>query len=98
MTASDNDPIAVDVAAENAKLNGVSELIDFHLAEGVDLPGLAGKSPYDLIVANIVANPLIALSVDIAGALSHRSHRVVRYTAGPGGRSCGVVCRKTGSD
>ena len=38
VTASDNDPIAVDVAAENAKLNGVGELIDFHLAEGVDLP------------------------------------------------------------
>ena len=70
VTASDNDPIAVDVAAENAKLNGVGELIDFHLAEGVDLPGLQEKAPYDLIVANIVANPLIALSADIAGALT----------------------------
>ena len=30
--------------------------------------GLQEKAPYDLIVANIVANPLIALSVDIAGA------------------------------
>ena len=36
----------------------------------MDLPGLQEKAPYDLIVANIVANPLIALSVDIAGALA----------------------------
>ncbi|MGB0630282.1 MAG: 50S ribosomal protein L11 methyltransferase [Alphaproteobacteria bacterium] len=70
VTASDNDPIAVDVATENAGLNGVGDLICFHRAEGLDLPALQAGAPYDLVVANIVANPLIGLSADIAGALA----------------------------
>ena len=56
------------MAAENAKLNGVGELID--IWRKVWTFRLQEKAPYDLIVANIVANPLIALSVEIAGALA----------------------------
>ena len=68
VTASDNDPIAVDVAAENAAVNGVGNRISFHVVEGLDLPAIRASTPYDLIVANILANPLISLSADIAGA------------------------------
>lgn len=68
VTASDNDAIAVDVATRNAELNGVGGLIDFHLADGLGLAAIQAKAPYDLIVANIVANPLIAMSDAIASA------------------------------
>ena len=70
VTASDNDAIAVDVASENAELNGVGGLVDFHLADGLDLAAIQAKAPYDLIVANIVANPLIAMSDAIGSALA----------------------------
>ena len=68
IVASDNDAIAVDVAAQNAKLNGVGGRIDFLVADGLDLPAITANAPYDLIVANIVANPLIAMSDAISDA------------------------------
>ena len=70
VTASDNDAIAVNVASENAELNGVGGLVDFHLADGLGLAAIQAKAPYDLIVANIVANPLIAMSDAIGSALA----------------------------
>ncbi|WP_237152339.1 50S ribosomal protein L11 methyltransferase, partial [Oryzibacter oryziterrae] len=52
--ASDNDPIAVEIAAENAEINGVKGLIDAIVAEGFEHADLKA-APFDLIVANILA-------------------------------------------
>ena len=65
----DNDAEAVDVARENAELNGVGELCRFVTAEGLDAPQLVARVPYDLIVANILAGPLIDLSKSFAAAV-----------------------------
>jgi len=70
VTASDNDPVAIDVARENAVINGVDDRITFAVSEGLEGAVIGKSAPYDLIVANIVANPLIALASDIANALS----------------------------
>lgn len=59
--ASDNDPLSVEIAAENAALNGVGRLVHPVLSEGFDDPALRGNR-YDLIVANILARPLITLA------------------------------------
>lgn len=67
---SDIDPIAVRVAAENAHINGVAELTEFVACPGLDHARIADGRPYDLIVANIVENPLIALAPSIAPALT----------------------------
>tara|TARA_Y100001970_G_C14225515_1_gene855402 strand:- start:1730 stop:2626 length:897 start_codon:yes stop_codon:yes gene_type:complete len=77
VTATDNDPIAVNVAVENARLNGVSEQIDLYVAEGIDVAGPLAKAPYDLIVANILAKPLIAMSSHITGALTVYGHIIL---------------------
>jgi ribosomal protein L11 methyltransferase len=58
----DNDPQAIEVAIENAALNGVADLCRFHVSAGLEAPGLACRAPYDLIVANILAGPLVELS------------------------------------
>ena len=58
----DIDPIAVDVARENAEINGVADKARFVACTGLDHPDIAAGAPYDLIVANIVANPLIELA------------------------------------
>lgn len=73
--ATDIDPVAIDVAGENAAINGVKlghgagELL-LAVADGVDSPMLAARAPYDLIVANILAGPLVELAPDFARSLA----------------------------
>jgi ribosomal protein L11 methyltransferase len=73
--ATDIDPIAIDVARDNALINGVKlghgpgELL-LDVADGMDSPLLAARAPFDLIVANILAGPLIDLAGDFARALA----------------------------
>ena len=65
----DNDAEAVDVAIENAALNGVAPLCRFVTSVGLQSPHLARHAPYDLIVANILAGPLVELSESFALAV-----------------------------
>jgi ribosomal protein L11 methyltransferase len=58
----DNDAEAVAVARENAVLNGVGELCRFVHAVGLRHDELQARLPCDLVVANILAGPLIELS------------------------------------
>jgi ribosomal protein L11 methyltransferase len=72
--ATDIDPVAVDVARDNAAINrvtlghGSGELL-LAQADGMDSPLLAARAPFDLIVANILAGPLIELAPDFARSL-----------------------------
>jgi ribosomal protein L11 methyltransferase len=52
--ARDHDPVAVAAARENARRNEVADRV---LVERGDLPGAA---PYDGVVANILAGPILA--------------------------------------
>jgi ribosomal protein L11 methyltransferase len=65
----DNDAEAVEVAQDNAGLNGVGDLCRFVHAIGLDAPELEGCAPYDLVVANILAGPLAELSDSFAAAI-----------------------------
>jgi ribosomal protein L11 methyltransferase len=65
----DNDPEAVEVARENAGLNGVPDLCAFVVSAGLQARPLADKAPYDLVVANILAGPLVELSDSFAAAV-----------------------------
>jgi ribosomal protein L11 methyltransferase len=65
----DNDAEAVAVARDNARLNGVAQLCRFFTSIGLATPELAAATPYDLIVANILAGPLIELSESFAAAV-----------------------------
>jgi ribosomal protein L11 methyltransferase len=70
----DNDPQAVEVAIDNARLNRVAPLCRFVTSIGLDAPELASRAPYDLIVANILAGPLIDLSASFAAATHGGGH------------------------
>ncbi len=63
--ATDIDPVATEVAAGNAQLNGVADLVECVTATGFDHPAFA-RGPFDLAVANILAGPLIELAPDMA--------------------------------
>ena len=60
--ATDIDPIAVAVAADNVRLNGVDGNITTAVAEGFDDPVFSRYGPFALIVANILAGPLMQLA------------------------------------
>lgn len=74
-TASDIDPRAVDVTAENAERNGVKleggqGALALAAAAGVEHPLLVGRAPYDLVIANILAGPLIELAPSLGAVLA----------------------------
>ena len=64
---TDIDPVSVRIAAENASLNEAEAR--FVLADGLANSGVAGEAPYDLVFANILAQPLVQLAPDIVSAL-----------------------------
>jgi len=67
--ASDVDIPSVAVAAENARINGVASRIHVFPAAGLDHPFIRHAGKFDLLIANILAGPLIMLAKQIAGAV-----------------------------
>jgi len=67
--ASDIDQVAVDVAEANLKANGMEGQVHCVEAAGFDHPDIAANAPYDLIFANILKGPLVALAPDLAAHL-----------------------------
>jgi ribosomal protein L11 methyltransferase len=65
----DNDADTVAVARENADLNGVGDLCRFVHAAGLRASELEERAPFDLVVANILAEPLTELSASFATAV-----------------------------
>ena len=71
--ATDIDPVAVEVTRDNAALNRVADVV-LVVADGARDPAIAAAAPYDLVIANILAGPLIAMAAEVAAI------------AAPGGR------------
>jgi ribosomal protein L11 methyltransferase len=68
--ASDIDPVSVHVARDNARLNGVGNLVDAICATGFSAPQFAARGPFDLVLANILANPLRQMATPMAAHLA----------------------------
>jgi ribosomal protein L11 methyltransferase len=68
--ASDNDAVAIEVARANLAANGLADRVTCIEADGLDHPDIAGAAPFDLVFANILKAPLIALAPDISAALA----------------------------
>ncbi|WP_377193478.1 50S ribosomal protein L11 methyltransferase [Ruegeria meonggei] len=75
--ASDIDQVAVDVAEANLKANGMSGQVKCIEAAGFDHPDLQASAPYDLVLANILKGPLVALSPEIAANLRDGGYAVL---------------------
>ena len=75
VTASDIDPVCERVVEENARLNrialgGSRGQVLMTTADGMDRPVLTSRAPYDLLIANILARPLIDMAPDFARAVA----------------------------
>lgn len=74
VTASDIDPVSVQVTLDNAQVNGVAPgrsagQVALCVAPGTDHEMILRRAPYDLVVANILAGPLIALAPALSAIL-----------------------------
>ena len=64
--AGDNDPVAVDTARANVLANGLAGRVEVVEAAGFRHPVLEEAAPFDLVLANILKQPLIDLAPDMA--------------------------------
>lgn len=65
VTATDIDPVAIEVTRDNAAANAVAD-IALVVADGALAEAITARAPYDLIVANVLAGPLIAMAPELA--------------------------------
>ena len=96
LLASDIDPLSVKVARENARLNGAGELVNTISAAGFSAPQFRTHAPFDLVLANILANPLRQMATPMArhlacsamiilsGLLPHQAQSVIAAYRGRG--------------
>ena len=100
-TASDIDAVCVGVVEENAARNGVAMgaragELTMLVADGMDHPLLAVRGPYDLVIANILAGPLIALAPDFARALVPGGHLLLSGLLETQEAQVRAACRRAG--
>lgn len=68
--ATDIDPAAVAVAAFNARRNALAARVAAAVSDGYTSRRVHAGRPYDLIIANILANPLTRMSAELARHLA----------------------------
>lgn len=63
--ATDIDPVAIEVTRENAVANGVAG-VALVVADGALADAITERAPYDLILANVLAGPLVSMAPELA--------------------------------
>jgi ribosomal protein L11 methyltransferase len=63
--ATDIDPMAIDVTRDNAAANAI-ERVDLIVADGALDDAITATAPYDLIIANVLAGPLVSMAPELA--------------------------------
>ncbi len=81
-TASDIDPVCGPAVADNAQANGIAlgqraGTLAMFIAEGLDDADLQRRAPYDLVIANILAGPLIDLAAHISAVTEPQGQAVL---------------------
>jgi ribosomal protein L11 methyltransferase len=64
--ATDNDPDAVAVARQNARINRVDQIVETFLTTSLSDPRIKSLGPFDLVMANILAGPVVEMAPRIA--------------------------------
>lgn len=100
-TASDIDPVCAGVVESNAALNDVPlgagpGALAMVIADGMADPLLEARGPYDLVIANILAGPLIALAPDFARALVPGGHLLLAGLLETQERQVRAACLRAG--
>ncbi|MTI45410.1 ribosomal protein L11 methyltransferase [Roseibium hamelinense] len=75
--ATDIDPIATKTAVENARLNGAGHLVKTFTANGMKDHRFKYCGPFDLVIANILARPLMQMAKSIAAQMTDKATLVL---------------------
>ncbi|WP_315838075.1 50S ribosomal protein L11 methyltransferase [Bradyrhizobium prioriisuperbiae] len=75
--ASDIDWRSAVTAGENARLNGAGNFVEAVHAPGFSSPKFRARAPFDLVLANILANPLRRLATPMAQHLAPSAHVIL---------------------
>jgi ribosomal protein L11 methyltransferase len=94
--AVDNDARAVAIARENAGLNRVSGRVRVLAAAGLAHARLRGAGRFDLVLANILPGPLVALAPGMRRALRPRGVAVLSGVLDHQAREVAAVYRSVG--
>ncbi len=81
--ASDIDAVAVEVAQANVAANGLEDRVHVIEAAGFDHPDLVAAQQFDLVLANILKGPLVALAPDMARHISPGGHAILSGILNP---------------
>ena len=73
--ATDIDPVAIKVTRENAVENGIDG-VALVVADGALASAITARAPYDLVIANILAGPLVSMAPELA-SIAERSATIV---------------------
>jgi len=63
--ATDIDPMAIEVTRENAEANAIAG-VELIVADGALDDAITAAAPYDLIIANVLAGPLVSMAPELA--------------------------------
>lgn len=75
--AADNDPECVAVTKRHLQENGIKNVRAFQ-SEGYEAQSpVWNDAPYDLVIANILARPLIEMAADQSRALATKGHLIL---------------------
>jgi len=77
ITAVDIDEESVMVAAQNAKDNNVDRQLVVAYSDGYSSETVQKNAPYDVILANILARPLIMMAKDMTNSLKIGGYAVI---------------------
>lgn len=77
VVASDIDEVAVAVAETNVAANDMQGRVTCLEAAGFGHPDLLAKAPYDLVFANILKGPLVALAPDMAANIGKGGYAIL---------------------
>jgi ribosomal protein L11 methyltransferase len=100
-TASDIDAVCAHVVESNAAANGVAMgagpgQLAMTVADGMDHPMIEARGPYDLVLANILAGPLVSLAPSFGDALVPGGHLLLAGLLETQEPAVRRACRKAG--
>ena len=78
--ATDIDEEAIRVTRKHLEINGVQEkpsALSCSVGAGFDAPLVKDKAPYELIIGNILAGPLMEMAGDLANAMDSNSYTIL---------------------
>jgi ribosomal protein L11 methyltransferase len=78
--AGDNDPECIRVTNHHLSVNGIENVIAFECDGYADSSPVWAHAPYDFIIANILAGPLITMAEEQARALAHGGYLILSGT------------------